>query len=397
MPFHIERVRRRRSFVNRVVVVLADVLVLASSVRLRLRDARRGRSRRLRRGLSLHGPRRLELHRLARDAPPHRHRERAGARPRPWRRTRRSPPNDAWCRGRRLVTRQPPRAQPARRPRGRRPRSTSRRTPRAPRRPSWTRARARDAAGPGFRGRARRTARGARRDGARREFRDVPTAEPGGKQARAVARRARGARGEIEPREVLERVAAGRRRGGAARRAGHVHEHAPHVGRVREGTDGRLRNRETAESRREMKFKVSQTAPAPRRSVCPEKESQLCRSRSRERQRPPDRHTRRRGRRYVERASAFLRGASVSPSPRERIFSKRPAGGTASLASTAACQLFQDLPRSSPALFRSRAGAVSIERELPHGRVAIRPASEPSTATTPDASRPSSPRPLTRR
>ena len=273
---------------------------------------------------------------------------------------------------------------------------TSRRTPRAPRhRPSWTRAGHATLAGLGFGGRARRSARGARRDGARREFRDVPTAEPG-KQARAVARRARGARGEIEPREVAERVAAGRRRGGAARRGPRPRARAS----CRSGAGGDRREAPEPRNGREPsrnEIQVSQTAPAERRSVCPGKESQLCRSRSRERQRPPDRHTRRRGRRYVERASAFSsRRVGFAVAARED-FSKRPAGRDRVSRVHRGVPTFQDLPRSSPALFRSRAGAVSIERELPHGRVAIRPASEPSTATTPDASRPSSPRPLTRR
>jgi hypothetical protein len=90
---------------------------------------------------------------------------------------------------------------------------------------------------------------------------------------------------------------------------------------------------ETAESAigRSASRKNSKTSPSGDSSISAEprsfeSKSQLCSSRSRERQRPPDRHTRRRGRRYVERAFAFLRRASVSAVAAREVFSKRPAG-----------------------------------------------------------------------
>jgi hypothetical protein len=99
---------------------------------------------------------------------------------------------------------------------------------------------------------------------------------------------------------------------------------------------------------------ISAGAPVWSAGLFVESKSQLCSSRSRERQRPPDRHTRRRGRRYVERAFAFLRGASVSAVAAREVFLETTGGeGPRVSRPLRRANFFKICPRSSPALFSS--------------------------------------------
>jgi hypothetical protein len=228
--------------------------------------------------------------------------------------------------------------------------------------------------------------------------------ERGGKQARAVARRARGARGEAEPREVLERVAAGRRRGGAARRARHVHEHAPqHVGRGAEGTDERLGTwkRPSRPSAVGVAKKIRKLLPAatvrspPSAGLSSPKVNSALRDRGNGNDRQIDTRDDAVGGTSSAR-SLFFAARQCPLSPRERFSRNDRRGGTACLPSAAACQLFQDLPPivARPFFVDLARAPVSVERELLRGRVARRPPSGRSSATTTEASPPSSSRPL---
>ena len=99
---------------------------------------------------------------------------------------------------------------------------------------------------------------------------------------------------------------------------------------------------------------ISAGAPVWSAGLFVESKSQLCSSRSRERQRPPDRHTRRRGRRYVERAFAFLRRASVSAVAAREVFLETTGGEGPRLSRPLRrANFFKICPRSSPALFSS--------------------------------------------